>query len=168
MKKAAALLTIFLLLAATQAAWAGRQYHHRYRGHHHHHHRHYHGGSWAVWGVGVLTGSLVTYLAYPRPFGVAVAYPAPVAVHPRPVVIERRTTAVIPPAGLGATTARVSVGLLNVRSGPGMEHAVVDLARLGDRLAIVGSVPGWYCVRTEKGRYGWVMERFTSTETPLG
>lgn len=58
----------------------------------------------------------------------------------------------------------VNVDILNVRSGPGMNHAVVGKVHMGDVLPVRDNAPGWYYVRLNDGRYGWVMARYTYTK----
>lgn len=65
------------------------------------------------------------------------------------------------------TRVRVTSGLLNVRSGPGLDFEVVGRTPRGAELLIAGSAPGWYYVQLADGGYGWVMSRFT-TRTARG
>jgi len=53
---------------------------------------------------------------------------------------------------------------LNVRSGPGLNQAVVGQVIRGTRLVIQGSAAGWWHVQLPGGESGWVMATFT---TPL-
>ena len=55
----------------------------------------------------------------------------------------------------------VNAKLLNVRSGPGMDHPVVSQVRMNDRLEVKGSASGWYYVRLPNGTFGWVMAGYT-------
>ncbi len=52
----------------------------------------------------------------------------------------------------------VIVEALNVRSGPGVNYAVIDILLQGDQLPVVGhdSPSGWWQVQLEDGRSGWV------------
>jgi len=70
------------------------------------------------------------------------------------------------PIQAASGTAIVQTTLLNVRSGPATTYAVIGLARMGERLTISGSVPGWYYVQLSDGRMGWVMTQFTTVEQP--
>ena len=50
---------------------------------------------------------------------------------------------------------------LNVRSGPGTNHPVVNQVGQGMQLEVKGSAPGWYYVRLPSGAFGWVMGKYT-------
>lgn len=58
-------------------------------------------------------------------------------------------------------TIRITAGTLNVRSGPGSEHQVVEQVHAHERLIVEASAPGWYCVRLSNGRDGWVKREYT-------
>lgn len=60
----------------------------------------------------------------------------------------------------------VIVKVLNVRSGPGMNHPVVNQVRRGDRLVVQGTSPGWTYVRLPGGAFGWVMSTYTRKMEP--
>ena len=51
---------------------------------------------------------------------------------------------------------------LNVRSGPGVNQAVVGQVVRGTRLVIQGSAAGWWYVQLPDGESGWVMAAFTT------
>ncbi len=69
----------------------------------------------------------------------------------------------VPVAPAGAThSVTVSVGALNVRSGPGISFSVIGQVYQGASLYVHGNSPGWYYVQTPDGRYGWVMLRYVS------
>jgi hypothetical protein len=51
---------------------------------------------------------------------------------------------------------------LNVRSGPGLNQAVVGQVIRGTRLVIQGSTAGWWYVQLPGGEAGWVMAAFTT------
>jgi SH3-like domain-containing protein len=54
------------------------------------------------------------------------------------------------------TLALVNSPMLNLRSGPGLNFAVVGTARQGEPVAILGSEAQWRLVRTAGGLQGWV------------
>ncbi len=64
---------------------------------------------------------------------------------------------------------RVSVTTrsLNVRSGPGRNHAVIAHLQYGTTLVVRGYSPGWLYVELPHGRFGWIMKKFTSFISPL-
>ena len=51
---------------------------------------------------------------------------------------------------------------LNVRSGPGLNQAVVGQVVRGTRLVIQGNAAGWWYVQLPGGESGWVMAAFTT------
>ncbi len=57
---------------------------------------------------------------------------------------------------------RVTVNVLNVRSGPGMTYRRMYKVYLGDILLINDKYPGWFYVKLPFGCHGWVVERLTS------
>jgi uncharacterized protein YgiM (DUF1202 family) len=59
----------------------------------------------------------------------------------------------------------VTSGLLNLRSGPGLNRPCLRQLHRGTRLSIIGNATGWYQVRTPAGVNGWVMAQYTA---PLG
>jgi uncharacterized protein YgiM (DUF1202 family) len=68
----------------------------------------------------------------------------------------------VPPAP-ATTGGQVSVTAhrLNVRSGPGMGHPVIEQVRQGIVLTVQGTAPGWLYVRTPSGKLGWVSGQYT-------
>jgi len=80
---------------------------------------------------------------------------------PREVVAVNRTVVQQTlPAGL-PEEVQVSAAALNIRSGPGLHYSVIDEVQRGDILQVLNSAPGWFNVRMESGRSGWVMDSFT-------
>ena len=176
MKKLTTILIaiVFIFAVTAPLAYAGGRGH--YRGHHyrsHVYHRGHHSGDhfWVGLGFGVLTGALVSSFYYSPP-------PPPrrvVYVEPRTVVVERpaivyqtppKQFGTALPAAYGQVTVMPSA--LNMRSGPGVEHAVVGRANKGDVLDVIQSAPGWFYVRSPEGAYGWVMDQYTTPAQPVG
>jgi len=60
----------------------------------------------------------------------------------------------------------VNAAMLNVRSGPGMTHPVINRVRMGERLEIKGSSADWYYVRLPDATFGWVMSKYTRIMDP--
>jgi len=50
----------------------------------------------------------------------------------------------------------VTGSTVNVRSGPGIDHRVIDQVSEGTRLQIIGERDGWYQVKTFSDRVGWI------------
>lgn len=83
-----------------------------------------------------------------------------VVVEAPPAQPVTTAAAVVAPVGNGTALA-VDVELLNVRSGPGLNHSVVSRVRSGDTITIQGTSGEWYYVALPDGSYGWVMAKFT-------
>lgn len=61
---------------------------------------------------------------------------------------------------------RVQAALLNVRSGPGKEHPVVNVVNQGDLLVVRSSGSDWYYVKLVDNSFGWVMVKHTVMVEP--
>jgi len=61
--------------------------------------------------------------------------------------------------------AKVMAPMLNVRSGPGMNHEITFQVSQGTILEIHGSAPEWIFVELPSGEFGWVMKKFTVSES---
>lgn len=55
--------------------------------------------------------------------------------------------------------------MLNVRSGPGTNHPIVSQIPQGTIVEIHGSSPEWLFVKLPSGEFGWVMGKFTVSES---
>ncbi|MBN1643356.1 MAG: SH3 domain-containing protein [Dehalococcoidales bacterium] len=60
--------------------------------------------------------------------------------------------------------AKVTSHMLNVRSGPGMDHAITFQVSQGTILEIHGTAPEWLFVKLPSGEFGWVMKKFTVSD----
>lgn len=80
-------------------------------------------------------------------------------------VVDEPASPQVMPATDGQILA-VDVEILNVRSGPGADHAVIHQVHWGDRLVIRETSPGWCYVQLPDGSFGWVMRRFTRLFAP--
>ncbi len=74
----------------------------------------------------------------------------------------------IPP---GTPLAHVATGVLNVRTGPGIQFERIDQIFLYQRFPLLGQNPAgtWYLIDLKDGRSGWVAARYIyrTTQTPL-
>ncbi len=61
----------------------------------------------------------------------------------------------------------VTTNMLNVRSGPGMEHPIIFQIPNGTALETHGTAPEWLFVKLPSGEFGWVMKKFTVPESSL-
>jgi uncharacterized protein YgiM (DUF1202 family) len=70
--------------------------------------------------------------------------------------------AVVPqPPSMAGQQVSVTAHTLNVRSGPGMGHPVIEQVRQGFIVTVQGTAPGWLYVRTPSGKFGWVSGKYT-------
>jgi len=76
------------------------------------------------------------------------------------VVVQAPPVVPQPPSKAGQRVS-VTAYTLNVRSGPGMGHPVIEQVRQGIVLAVQGTAPAWLYVRTPSGRFGWVSAKYT-------
>lgn len=149
------LATVFFMAMTPAIAGAGRGYHHYHghRGHHGGYYGGYYGDVWAAVGIGLLTGVVLSAIFAPPP--------------PRTVIYQSTAPAAVPAYGYRGSSAAsgtvsVTVGALNLRSGPGLSQAVIGRLRQGEILTVLGGSPGWLNVRTPAGGVGWVMSRYTA------
>lgn len=55
---------------------------------------------------------------------------------------------------------------ITMRSGKGMDHKIISLLQVGQKVEALGEEDDWTQIRTESGREGWVLSRFVSSEVP--
>ena len=60
-----------------------------------------------------------------------------------------------PAAAQGLVVAENDLGYLNLRAGPGTQHAVLERMRPGDRVAVIETLGRWARVRSPGGGEGW-------------
>lgn len=162
------LVAFFIASTAPIAGAGGRVYGFG----HHGHYSHYRSSGDHFWfglGMGVLTGAIVSsfYYAPPPPPPPVVYYPpSAVVVSQAPVVVQPQRFGTAPPPAYGQVV--VTAAELNMRSGPGLDRAVMGKVRKGDVLSVMDSIPDWFYVREPNGRYGWVMDQYTRPAEPLG
>jgi uncharacterized protein YgiM (DUF1202 family) len=77
-------------------------------------------------------------------------------------VVVREISPVVPSGQSVGEKVCVRVGILNVRSGPGMDFPVIHRVHAGDFLSVHGYAPEWLYVEVAPGTFGWVMLRYTS------
>ena len=151
------LVAIGLILSGALPAHA-----YRYPAYHHHHYPH-----WGAFGVGIITGAIIADLFYGPPARTVIVQPAPPIVVQTPPVIGRQTYAPPYPSAPVGNWVSVTAQILNVRSGPGMNFAVIGRVYQGDLLFTQGTAPQWIYVRLPDGNFGWVMAEFTTqTSSP--
>jgi hypothetical protein len=163
-----------MLSTATLAMANSRYYSHGqgdyYRGHHapynYHHYRYSHhaDGYWPFLGIGLLTGAVLGSVMYQPPGQQTIIYnpPPPVIVHSEPMVVNRSVASVIPPPEVVLKQVKITEKIVNVRSGPGLDAAIIGQALVGQTVDVIGAAPDWLYIRTKTGQYGWVMSRYTA------
>ena len=163
------LLTIAILLVFTASGAGAGERVYGFRSHGHRHHHYYQSSPDNFWfglGMGVLTGAIVSSFYY--------AAPPPAVYYPPSAGVVSPPPAAVPPQRFGTAQAPaygqvvVTAAALNIRSGPGLDHAIAGSVRKGDILSVIDSVPDWFYIREPNGRYGWVMDRYTRPTQPLG
>lgn len=112
--------------------------------------------------VTVLIGGL-TYYLYDNVYYRRVPAGYQVVQVPTQTTTIVHTPPAVPmnPADSG-TQVVVMSKILNVRSGPGINHAVLTQTYMGNVLIIQGSASDWYYVRLPDNTYGWVMKAFVT------
>jgi uncharacterized protein YgiM (DUF1202 family) len=177
-----AVMILFLVSSTSIAVAGSRHYRHydygyRHYGHHPVPYRHYypapyryrhHHDTWLpMLGVGLVTGAMVGAMAATPSPPRTVYYPAPA------VTVYSSQVSTPPPLveqpELVLRQVSITEKLVNVRSGPGLDTAVLDRAVAGQVVDVIGAAPEWLYIRTENGRYGWIMTRYTTeVASPLG
>ncbi|MBI5183515.1 MAG: TIGR04211 family SH3 domain-containing protein [Nitrospinae bacterium] len=66
-----------------------------------------------------------------------------------------------------AETAYINETTVNVRTGPGTEFDALKIVKYGDKITIIGEQEGWYKVRLEDGKEGWVSKKTIREEPPV-
>ncbi|MDY6906347.1 MAG: TIGR04211 family SH3 domain-containing protein [Thermodesulfobacteriota bacterium] len=78
-------------------------------------------------------------------------------------------------AGLAASGAQAAPGTdmyltdtikITMRSGKGMDHKIIALLQVGQKVSALAVEDEWTQIRTEAGKEGWVLSRFVSAEVP--
>lgn len=73
------------------------------------------------------------------------------------------------PSAPGTATGVVTLGALNVRSGPGMEYEVITHLFEGQKVTLLGRTPstGWVKVRLPAGSEGWIATHLLTLNVPV-
>jgi hypothetical protein len=108
-------------------------------------------------------------------FGGVFYKPAPrgyvVVEAPPEVVVAEELPPVVTPTEAEKSGGKVAVNThtLNVRTGPGLEYAVLYQVSEGDTLQVRGRRGGWLYIEMPDGKFGWLMVQYTywvEPETP--
>ncbi|HEY8342866.1 MAG TPA: SH3 domain-containing protein [Calditerricola sp.] len=70
------------------------------------------------------------------------------------------------PAAPSAQTVEVTASVLNVRSGPGTNYAIISQVKRNTRLTVQKKQGGWLQVRLPNGRTGWVSAQYVRPVHP--
>jgi N-acetylmuramoyl-L-alanine amidase len=71
----------------------------------------------------------------------------------------------LPVGANSVKTATVDVSILNVRSGPGLQHTRTSQVTRGQILPVLGEQPGWVQVSLSSGGSGWVSANYVTIKT---
>lgn len=71
------------------------------------------------------------------------------------------------PEAFAKTMYVIEMNWVNVRSGPTMEHKIVDRIKSGAAVKVLGQEEGWYYIQTSQGEEGWVVKSLLKEEKPL-
>jgi SH3 domain protein len=55
---------------------------------------------------------------------------------------------------------------ITLRTGPGVEHKVVDMIESGQKLEVLEANPDWSRVQLDNGKEGWILSRFLTSNPP--
>ena len=149
-----------------RGGWHHRPYHGGYGGYYHRHHNDY----WAAWGIGLFTGAVVSQI-FLRP-------PSQTVIYERsaPVVVERHylPSQTLPAPEHSSARVAVTVGALNVRSGPGTAYDSYGVVPIGTTGRVIGvSQDGsWWVVaippEVSADGMGWVNAAYVTTANTEG
>ncbi len=68
--------------------------------------------------------------------------------------------------GLAETQYVIDFIRVTLRTGPGVEHKVLDMIESGHKLEILETSPDWTRVKLEDGKEGWILNRFLTPNPP--
>lgn len=86
---------------------------------------------------------------------------------PETVIVEDVAPELVQPSYEASGQVSVTASVLNVRSGPGKDYAVIYQIHEGYVLEMHGkSTGGWLYVELPNGEFGWIMTRFTTKLDP--
>ena len=167
------ILSVCMFSMATLVSADSRYYDHDYgnyyRDHHapynyHHNRSSYRGDSFLpLLGIGLLTGAVVGSMLYEPPRHQTVVYstPPPVIIQSEPMVVNRPVASVIPQPEVVIKQVKITERIVNIRSSPGLDSAIIGQAVAGQTVDVIGAAPDWLYIRTGTGQYGWVMSQYT-------
>ncbi len=164
--------SVFLFFCSSTIAFAGSRYYdysrHYHKPYHHtYKHRNNYSGSsdyfWAFLGATVLTGVLLHSLNSRPPARDRVLYGTPgystrAQTPPKHIFVSSQP---IPPTELILRRVETTAHLLNIRSIPEPSADIIEQLPLGTVIGVIGAAPDWLYIKTDSGRYGWIMEQYT-------
>lgn len=155
-------------LACADSRYYGNDYGNNYRGqrgpyNYHYSHSRHADSFLPLLGIGLLTGAVVGSMIYDQPRQQTVVYaaPPPVIIQSEPRVVNRPMAYVTPQPEVILKQVKMTERIVNVRSGPGLDSAVIGQAVAGETVDVIGAAPEWLYIRTRTGQYGWVMSQYT-------
>lgn len=133
--------------------------------------------------VGAVLAGSVAYVLNERPPATASQATAPApspdpaspVANTAPPAIPPATTAEIPPASTETEAPALPRNVqvlpgkrVNLRSGPGPEHPVLQVLSSHDALEVLDEADGYLNVRAADGTTGWISAAFATASPPLG
>ena len=85
---------------------------------------------------------------------------------PPAVVVVAEPPVIVQPAEVTSGIVKVTALRLNVRTGPGLHHPIIQQVNMDETLTVHGIAPGWLYVEFVEGQYGWVMTEYTAPALP--
>lgn len=77
------------------------------------------------------------------------------------------TIMLCPYKGFSETVYVKGLMKITMRTGPSVDHKILEMITSGDELEVIESREDWSLVRTPGGKEGWVLSRFITRELPL-
>lgn len=88
------------------------------------------------------------------------SFPISNALIPQTQVVKASTTRMASSIKKGVVTGNV----LNMRSGNGIQHAIITKLSKGTKVEVLNSQSGWYQVKLSNGQVGWVSDQFIAID----
>ncbi|NTV99928.1 MAG: SH3 domain-containing protein [Oscillochloris sp.] len=104
--------------------------------------------------------------ARPTPFPTLARLPSVTPVTPRPTAPPTRTPTGVPTITPVLPSARI-LDPVNMRSGPGLDFAIIAVIDAGSRITLSGRQGEWYAVRTDDGLEGWMSQSVINVDSSI-
>jgi uncharacterized protein YgiM (DUF1202 family) len=185
--KIAVIFIVFLFVTVSTALAGGRYYGSGYRHYsprnYHYNYRGYSSSDrlWVYLGAGILSGILIGSMVNAQPRYRSVIYeqprhgarvyrtPTTVIINEQPRIITTEVADIYSRQEPVLSRVETTAQLLNIRAIPDLDADITGQLSQGTLLDVIGSAPEWLYVKTESGKYGWVMLQYTRpADGPVG